>query len=318
MFVVKGMFHPPDRIIAYLRYVPDQNGERKRGDVSYRRMYDLNETTNLLNEQYPQYLGFVPELGLKFQSVPIENIAKIYKPSERLRELTLDPKTDLEKIIVNFAFILSSESGVSLKFMGVSGSVLIGLATSNSDVDLMVYGTEASTALYNTLCKLRDKVDGIKSYNEKTIVNVLKSRWEDTGIDLERLKCIEIKKLLHGIVRDRDYFIRLVKLPREVEREISSSPIAKIRLRGVVTSDRDSIFTPCTYEMSNSKILDSNKQYPVTEIVSFRGKFTEQSKKGDEIEARGTLEKAAYRDRTVFRVVLGQKGDYLVPTWLLD
>ena len=47
--------------------------------------------------------------------------------------------------------------------------------------------------------------------------------------------------------------------------------------------------------------------------MSFRGKFTEQAKEGDVVEARGTLEEVEYSDRAIYRVILGGRGDHLVP-----
>jgi predicted nucleotidyltransferase len=57
--------------------------------------------------------------------------------------------------------------------------------------------------------------------------------------------------------------------------------------------------------------------HEVTELLSFRGKFTEMTRVGDVVEARGALEVVGGEEKR-YRVVLGGKGDYLVPVRLLD
>jgi len=52
--------------------------------------------------------------------------------------------------------------------------------------------------------------------------------------------------------------------------------------------------------------------------MSYRGKFTEQAREGEVIEARGTLEKVEYRDRITHRLMMGGRGDYLIPAGMLD
>lgn len=41
LFTVKGVVHPPHRVVAYLRYVPDPDGARRRGRDRYRRVYSV-------------------------------------------------------------------------------------------------------------------------------------------------------------------------------------------------------------------------------------------------------------------------------------
>jgi predicted nucleotidyltransferase len=79
-----------------------------------------------------------------------------------------------------------------------------------------------------------------------------------------------------------------------------------------------SIYTPCAYEIDECSYLGSHDWSDPSQLVSFRGKFTEQVGDGDRVEARGTLERVEYGDRTACRVMLGGKGDYLVPATLLD
>lgn len=312
-FTVKGLLHPKDRVVAYLRYVPDARGERKREGRRYRRVYDLGEATEILRRDYPQYLGRVESLGRTLQTVPWDRIARVYKPEERLRSLMDRPRTGLEEIVVEFASGLSSESGVPLDNFGVSGSILIGLTSPSSDVDLIVHGEEPGRSVYEALKRLRAACNWISPYDENTVEKVLRARWGDAGVDLERLRGIEVKKVLHGLVRDRDYFVRLVKGPGEVEAEIASRPLRRAKLKAVVAGAEDSIFTPCRYLLRRCTLQEPPLPRGVTELLSFRGRFTEQAAEGETVEAAGTLEEVEYGDRAVYRVVLGGRGDYLIP-----
>jgi len=52
IFEVKGVIHPRNRIIAYVRYVPDIDGERG----GHRKVYNLHEREVFLKEKFPDYL----------------------------------------------------------------------------------------------------------------------------------------------------------------------------------------------------------------------------------------------------------------------
>ncbi|MFW9845496.1 MAG: hypothetical protein ACFFD6_02010, partial [Candidatus Thorarchaeota archaeon] len=42
IFEVKGVIHPSDRVIAYLRYIKDDSGDRRSRDgTRFRKVYDL-------------------------------------------------------------------------------------------------------------------------------------------------------------------------------------------------------------------------------------------------------------------------------------
>ena len=313
LFTVKGLFHPEGHVIAYLRYVPDARGDRGRGGERYRRVYDIVETTDFLQRRHPQYVNRVESLGQTLQTVPRSRIAKVHRPREGLRSLMACSRTELERTVERFVSALSSESGVPTEMLGVSGSILIGLTSPSSDIDLIAYGGEAGWKVYNALRRLRETQEWISPHDARTVEGVVKARWGDTELDLERLTEIEIGKALHGQVCDVDYFVRLVKWPGEVEAEIASRPLCRVKLRAVVVEARDSIFTPCTYKVRDGVFIDAPCHREVSEFVSFRGKFTEQVKEGDVVEARGTLEEVEYGDRTIHRVMLGGRGDHLVP-----
>jgi predicted nucleotidyltransferase len=192
---------------------------------------------------------------------------------------------------------------------------LIGLVAEGSDIDLIVYGERNAIRTYNTLKILIEKKE-IKPYDTESVKKVVKSRWSDTEIDLSNFMDIEMKKILHGIYKNTEYFIRLVKTGNE-RREISRQ-IQLVRGRAVISDDRLSIFTPCKYRLDKVTVINPQIDYPVSELMSYRGKFTEQVKKGDLVEFRGTLEEVEQANQKYFRVVLGGPGDYLIPVKLID
>jgi predicted nucleotidyltransferase len=315
LFTVKGLHNPDGRIIAYLRYLPDAEGARKRGTSRYRRVYDLDATTEYLERNHPEYLCRIESKGILLQSVPVERIKRVYYPELRLRQILSSPQSGLEIEISRFVNAVSNESGVDSKHMGVSGSVLIDLATSSSDLDVIVYGKERGLRAYEGIAALRNRGSYLRPYDADSVSEVVKSRWGDTGLELHKLFPLEERKVLHGLAHERDYFVRLVLRPDEVEADSLSRPLGRVRLRALVTDAVEGIYTPCRYRIE-TRSIEPPLHGDVTELFSFRGKFTEQADEGMEVEARGMLEEVVYPDRTVYRVVLGSRGDYLVPVGL--
>lgn len=309
-FAVKGGRHRDDLILAVLRYVPDPDGDRILDGQRYSRVYDLEDTLRFLREKYPIYVNFIDWLGLEFQSVPLYRVAEYYEPEARLQKIMDGPTSLLEQKLFNFVRTISESSGVPLSFFGVSGSMLIGLETENSDIDLNVYGESEGRKVYNALKALRNSEDSISPYDNGSIESVLKSRWGDTGIDLDIFRLVECKKVLHGTVSGVDYFIRLLI---EEEDEISE-PISSGKISATITDSSYGIFTPCVYHVKDTVVEDISPSYEIVELKSYRGKFTELVKIGDEIQAKGTIERVSSRDEVFYRLMLGKKGDYLFST----
>jgi predicted nucleotidyltransferase len=310
-FAVKGNRHPDDRIIAYLRYIPDQKGDRVRDGIRYKRLYDIDETTKIIQESYPQYFGYIDWLGFSLQVVPKSLIKRYYEPRKKLETLQKDPVSSLEKSIIWFVETLSRESNVYIDDFGVSGSVLIGLHTDESDIDLNVYGRTQGLQVYNALKKLKKESARISSYSRTTVQQVVNNRWGVIRKDVEVLSEIETRKNLHGLVDNRDYFVRLLlENPSET---ITSTPITDVILTATIGEDKEKIFTPCRYALNTVHKISPSVEVTPRELVSYRGKFTEQVSKGDIVEAKGILEKVLDKDGNYYRVVLGAREDYLIP-----
>ena len=156
---VKGSTHPEDLVIGILRYLPDPKGDRVLEGVKYRRVYDIGSTTDYLRENHPEYVNYIPRIGIELQSVPASKIARYYKPRERLGEIISNPESGVERVLADFVHALSEKSGISADCFGVSGSLLIGLQTEGSDIDINVYGQDEARRVYDSLVELRETLD---------------------------------------------------------------------------------------------------------------------------------------------------------------
>jgi predicted nucleotidyltransferase len=306
-FAVKGSRHPDGFVVAILRYLPDSRGDRVLDGVNYKRVYNIDYTTDYLRKNYPEYVNHIPRLGFEFQSVPVNKIGQHYEPRMRLTEIINDPQSDVERVLTDFVKNLSETSGVSTDRFGVSGSLLIGLQTESSDIDVNVYGQEEAQSVYSAMREIRETSGWLKPLAGELLESVIKSRWGDTGLSIDLFSRIESSKVLHGIIHGREYFMRLLM----DDDDYVSSPVQRAKIEAKITDASRSIFNPCVYKVT--QVSGDTGEIQISELKSYRGKFTEQVIEGDLVEARGTLEEVHGPDGGYHRVMLGGKGDYLLP-----
>ena len=318
IFDVKGLVHPPDRVIAFIRFTPDLNGERRRGETRYRKVYALHERYELLRRKFPQYLVLDPAFSQWLCEVPNEIVKQHYEPSAYLSQLRRKSLLDeLETQALELAQLLHVESGVGWSALGISGSLLAGLHTSKSDIDLVVYGSRNCRRVYNMLSSLvRDKTSGLKSYKKHDLERLFDFRSKDTMMEFEDFVRTESRKLLQGKFHERDYFIRCVKAWDEVPETygaVQYKSVGEAKVRATVTDDSEMIFTPCTYRIDGVQVHEGKYSNSIREIASYRGRFCEQARNGEEIVALGMVESVKKGANEYFRLLLGNKpSDFMI------
>jgi predicted nucleotidyltransferase len=154
-FDIKGLLHPKDRKICFIRFYPDPEGDRVKDGVRYKKIYELDERYNFLRVKYPQYLFYSEQLGLEMQGVKTNEIKKIYTPRDYFQSLREKSKhAMIERASLELCELFIEQGGIPETAIGITGSVMIGLNKEQSDIDLIVYGTKESLEFQDNLIRI--------------------------------------------------------------------------------------------------------------------------------------------------------------------
>jgi predicted nucleotidyltransferase len=299
IFDVKGLVHPPDKAIAFLRYYPAPKGKRARDGQKYDKVYHLANRFDFLRQHYPHYIYHDEVFGRELQGIPHSFVNHVYQPQVSLAKLMqLDERDPLQQDVVTFSQLIEQAARIPQESLGISGSVQVDLHGPTSDIDLIVYGRREARAVQLAL-----------------------KRSSGTGIPIETMLLVDGLKSMHGIFGGHHYFVRAVLNWDQVQRQYGDytfHPLGQARVRCTITKDRDGLFTPCRYEIDDVKFLKGKAVDDVREVVSFRGRFTEQVRQDEEVIVQGSLEAVQQGKDQWVRFVLGdQPTDILLPSSLL-
>jgi predicted nucleotidyltransferase len=313
------MVHPPGKVVAFIRFVPDPKGDRERNGKTYRKVYALPERYALLKQAFPQYLVYDQVFNEHLCEVHVKTVKHHYKPVDRLRDLRQEDKLDeAESQALCFVELLKENANVPWSKMGVSGSILVKFHTEASDIDPIVYGSETCYKVCSALGSLLERKESpVKPYSLKELKELFDFRSKDTAMPFEDFVRTESRKVLQGKFMGRDYFIRFVKDWNEIGEKYGTilyKPVGYAKVKATVVDDSEAIFTPCCYKIDNVEVLEGKRIEAIEEIVSFRGRFCEQAKKGETVIAQGKVEKLQKEgEREHYRLLLGNKAsDHMV------
>jgi len=319
LFDAKGLVHPSDRVIAFVRYVPDPSGNRIRDGVKYSKIYALSKRYALLKQNYPQYLVNDPVYNTVLCEVPLQDVKHQYQPAQGLEDLrSRDNLDETEKTALQFMELLKKNAGVPWGKLGISGSILVRLHTHSSDIDPIIYGSKTGYRVHSALKKLlEDKSSPFKSYSMDGLRALFDFRSKDTFTSFEDFVRTDSRKASHGKFMGRDFFIRFVKDWNEVSEQYGTiiyKPEGSARIKATVANDSEAIFTPCSYKLEDVEILEGPSVDAIEEVVSFRGRFCEQAKSGETVIAEGKVERVQQeRKHEHYRLLIGNKpSDHMI------
>ncbi|MGD6852679.1 MAG: hypothetical protein ACQCN6_11530 [Candidatus Bathyarchaeia archaeon] len=322
VFDVKGLVHPPQKIIAFPRYIPTPDGPRKNQTTTYGKVYSLSDRFRYLQENHPDLIVNDPVFGETLCEVPTDQIAEILQPTEKLAQLRKEKNlSPLEEKALRLAERLKENAGIPWSSIGISGSIMAGLTTDTSDIDPLVYGVENSRKAIAALEDLRkEEGSGFKPYTQSELKVLYDFRSKDTEMSFEDFEAVESRKAFQGMFMGVDYFVRFVKDWTETTQQYGDVTYKNSGYCKILTNVLDmqnALFTPCTYKVGNVVTLQGPQLSPIEEIVSFRGRFCLQAAVGEHVEAQGKVELVTDKKSVNehYRLILGNKPqDYMILT----
>ena len=226
----------------------------------------------------------------------------------------------IEEDAVAFCRLLQEEAGIPGDSIGITGSLLIGLQTELSDLDISIFGMQNCEIAYRALLRILDNGSNaeLRRLNVPEIDSLYAQRVVDTPMDFQEFVRVEKRKVNQGSFRQRTYFVRFIKDAEEVEPYgcRSYTPLGRAAITALVADDRDAIFTPCKYRLSDVQNPAEISAPNPCEILSFRGRFCEQAHVGERIKAFGTLERVRNKGGEVWhRLLLGNSPEDTMVLW---
>ncbi|MEM2702781.1 MAG: nucleotidyltransferase domain-containing protein [Candidatus Bathyarchaeia archaeon] len=290
---VFGYEHPEKRIFSFLKYIPSTvknlfnvsflDRKWKYGEIELLRAEKLYTADNykeflkIFRENFPDYVYFCPFRRKEVISVPLDRIVKVFIPRECLRNIFGRADRDcLQSTALELIDLLSDTSNVPVEDFGIHGSIALDMHSSESDIDIVVYGGENFRKVEAAVKKLA---------GEGAIKYIFKNR-------------LDYVRKFRGQYKGKVFMYTAVRKPEEINVKYGwyrYTPVRHVKFKCTVKDDSESMFRPAIYEVENYLPLTPESDLPremVPErVVSMIGCYRNVARKGGEIKVSGMLER---------------------------
>ena len=304
-FCVTGYLHPPDRYTAYLKYTPASSGKWGDGETAYRRelpyyhVRTVEQTIRYLEQHYPHYVYDCPVRNIRFSMVPHEYVAHYYDPQERMKEILTAPRDPLEEEVQGLAMALVESAAVGLDDLGITGSTLIGLHNpAFSDIDLLVCGRGNAWRVREALLEGRSaRIRGLGTEFIEEWSQGIAGRFPLT---MGEARYLASRRWNYGFYGQRYFSIHPTRTDAEITERYGDHvyrDAGVARVRATVVGVGDALFMPATYRVADVYVVEGDPEAAeIREIVSFEGLYRDIVNDGEEVEARGKLERVSNKN----------------------
>lgn len=294
IFKVIGDVHPDTHYLGYVKYHPDDKGDRRLFGRTYRQNSVVSKSFGILADRAECYV-YSPVLGCVITGLPRQDIATHYSCRRALTAIHEDPGRvqgaragrDLRAIIEHII------SNGATDLFGVTGSFLAGCFNARSDIDLVCYGT----AGYEAAQELFKDTDLIRPYAGDNLMRLLRRAKYMAGSDFDALIKQEQRKL-QGLTTHADAHINCEPIRSDKDPTFTrmyAKEIGEMTLLATITDHTQGLATPALYQLKVQTILSSTVDEPgtfarrITHMRSYLGAYTGAFRVGDTVHVTGKL-----------------------------
>jgi predicted nucleotidyltransferase len=319
-----GYEHPEDRVFAFLKYIPAQYRGLFNVEMLTRTWrFGINPLTSQLfraeklytaknyqtfieafRKTFPDYLFYDETRGKELITAPLEKIAQVFVPKDRLVWLQeLKNPDSLQQLALQLIELVSKESGVAKSDFGIHGSIALEMHAPESDMDFVVYGSQNFRLVEEAIQRL---------VNEAKFSYIAGNR-------------IEAARKFVGKFQGKIWMYNATKKSDEIKTQYGDytfTPLAPLRFTATVCDDTETMYRPAIYKISNYIPADAQseldlEQIPI-QVTSNIGCYRNVARVGQQIKVAGTLEKAqsTRNNSSFYQVVVGtatSEEEYIWP-----
>ena len=272
-FAVVSEYQEDERALTWLRYVKDGNVMQK---------LETDKAGEIVKEIYPDFVFHSEYADIELHGIALNLIKKIYYPKETIDRLLNSSAPDsTQKDAISFIKLLIKE-GINKQCLGITGSLMLDMHNSDSDIDMVIYGRE-------NFFKVRTVIKNLMKSSQLSYLD--KEFWQDAyqrrdcSISFEEYQWHESRKFNKCVSGTTKVDVSMV--PDENERVKECGPFKKSgkkRIEAAIIDDTFSYDFPARYIIEHESI---------NEIVSYTATYTGQVEKEERIEAAGYVEQGS-------------------------
>ncbi|WP_244229935.1 nucleotidyltransferase domain-containing protein [Kitasatospora albolonga] len=295
IFKVIGDVHPNSHWLGYVKYYPDERGDRTLFGKTYRQNTVVSKAFGILADR-PECYVYSPAIGCVITGVPREEVVLHYSCRHALTALHKAPdQLDGSPVSNDLLAIIDwiTAQGAT-DAIGVTGSFLVGVAGPRSDVDLVCYGPrgyEAAEALFAERSL-------IHPYEGESLTRLyLRRARYMAGSSFDMLLRQEARKL-QGLTAGAGAHINCEPLRADGDRtfhDVVAREVGQISVLARITDHRQGLVTPAVYGIEVETVTASTIDEPevfarrITRLRGYLGAYTGAFREGDTVYLSGRL-----------------------------
>lgn len=281
--------------------------QKGSNDLFIRIIPNYSSKSASANIKQNAYKSFSTIFQIPMIIMPRNKMVKHWKPQQRFKELLsrfasknfseIQKLDNLEREAIEVGITLESFFNIDISKIGITGSILWNAHHENSDIDIMIYGTEF-TKIVNSNKELSAEGKRLRRFKKIEIFPLAEKMAIKTGLPME--ECFEYiyRKNYLFFFNNRKISITFAPNLQELLRYPLFSPetifksIKNITIQAKIESSEYGYYYPSLYKISCKNINEEINfdSIDITRLMVYEHELVGYYKNGDDVEIRGLLQ----------------------------